>query len=200
MTNTDWVARLKQIVDCPLRGQRPFICEGYPTKCHAVIIGTNPASPLNMNWWEFWTSDYGFDYNLFMCKYKARRGKPGPTRQRLMRITECLREVRLKCVETNVYRREAKSEEQLWEYDVPNRHPNDEVLHLLIEGLQPPKAIVPHGRVARDWLIVQGHKLPPDVRILDRDRQIQHLSKGSDRDDDITYVCDWIKSLLGENR
>ena len=193
MTNTDWAARLKQIVGCPLRGQRPFVCDGCPTECHVVIIGTNPATPLNSNWWE-----YGFDYNLFMCKYKAKRGKPGPTRRRLMRITACLREVRLKCVETNVYRREAKSEEQLWKYDTSDRHPNDEVLHLLMEGLQPPKAIVPHGDVARDWLIAQGPKLPSDVRILDR--QIKHLSKGSDRDDDITYICDWIKSLLGEKR
>ena len=88
MTNTDWAARLKQIVGCPLRGQRPFVCDGCPTECHVVIIGTNPATPLNSNWWE-----YGFDYNLFMCKYKAKRGKPGPTRRRLMRITACLREV-----------------------------------------------------------------------------------------------------------
>ena len=193
MTNTDWAARLKQIVDYPLHGQRPFVCDGCPTECHVVIIGTNPATPLNSNWWE-----YGFDYNLFMCKYKAKRGQPGPTRRRLMRITACLREVRLKCVETNVYRREAKSEEQLWNYDTFDRHPNDKVLHLLMEGLQPPKVIVPHGCVARDWITVQGHKLPPDVRILDR--QIQHLSKGSDRDDDITYICEWIKSLLDEKQ
>lgn len=198
MSDTTWATQLKQIVDEPLYGERPFVCDGYPTECHAVIVGTNPASPLNMNWWECWISDQGFDYNLFMCKYKAKRGEPGPTRRRLMRITECLHKVRLKCVETNVYRREAKSEEQLWEYDTPDRHPNDEVLHLLIEGLQPPKAIVPHGCVARNWLTVQRHNLPSDVRILDR--QIQHLSKGSNRDDDITYICDWITSLLDEKR
>ena len=195
---TNWTAQLKQIVGRPPYGERPFVCDGYPIECHIVIIGTNPATPLNMDWWDCWIPDYGFDYNLFMCKYKAKRGEPGATRRRLMGITERLREVRLKCIETNVYRRETKSEKQLWAYDVANRRPNDEVLHLLIEGLQPPKAIVPHGGVARDWLITQGHKLPPDVRILDR--QIKHLSKGSDRDDDITYICDWIMSLLDEKQ
>ena len=195
MSNTDWAARIKEIVDCPLYGQRPFVCDGYPDECHVMIIGTNPATPLDMDWWECWIPDYGFDYNLFMSKYKARRKKLGQTRQRLMLITDCLREHRLKCIETNVYRREARSERELCRYEPRERHPNHTVLRLLMQGLQSPKAVIPHGTVARDWLARHKDSLPPDIQIPDR--KLEHLSVGDCREDDIAYICDWVKSLCG---
>ena len=195
MSNTDWAARLKEIVDCPLYGQRPFVCDGYPDECHVMIIGTNPATPLKLNWWKCWIPEYGFDYNLFMSKYKARRKKPGRTRERLMLITDCLGELRLKDIETNVYRREEWSEGGLWKHDPANRYPNDEVLRLLMEGLQSPKAVIPHGTVARDWLARYKDSLPPDIQ--SPDHKLEHLSVGDCREDDIAYICNWVKSLCG---
>lgn len=195
MSNTDWAARLKEIVDCPLYGQRPFVCDGYPEECHVMIIGTNPATSLKLNWWECWIADSGFDYNLFRSKYKARRKKPGTTRHRLTQITDCLREHGLKCIETNVYRREARSEPALCRYDPADRYPNDEVLCLLMEGLQPPRAVIPHGKKATDWLARQEDSLLPDIQIPDR--KLEHLSVGYCREDDIAYICDWVRSLCG---
>ena len=192
MTNTSWAAQLKQITDRSLSGQRPFVCDGYPTESHVMIIGTNPATPLNMDWWDCWIPDYGFDYNLFMSRYRRKRRKPSPTRQNLKRITDCLRELGLKSIETNVYRREARLEDDLWEYEPTNRYPNDDVLHLLLKGLQPPKAVIAHGDMATEWLATQRDRLLPDIHILDR--RLQHLWKATDGD--ITYICEWVKSLL----
>ena len=92
LNTTDFTNELKQIVDTSRRGQRPFVCDGYPSECHVMIIGTNPATFLNTDWWYFWKSGYGFDYNLFVRKYKDTRKKPGksPTRQRLDRIPHSL--------------------------------------------------------------------------------------------------------------
>ena len=201
MTDTiDWATQLRHIVGSPLYGQRPFVCDGNPTESHVLIIGTNPAAPLNMDWWDWWISDHGFDYDLFMCRHinsrrRMRKSLLGTTRRRFIRITDTLQSefrLNLKLIETNVYRREAWSEEQLWRYDERDRYPNDDVLHLLISGLQPPRAVIPHGECAAAWLIEGAAKLPPNIRIPDR--ALPHLSGATD--EDTTYICEWIRSLL----
>ena len=198
MTDTiDWATQLRYIVGSPLYGQRPFVCDGYPTERHVLIIGTNPATSLNMDWWN---SERGFDYDLFLIKYiNARRRMHksllGTTRRRFIRITDTLRSkfrLNLKSIETNVYRRETRSEEQLWQYDERDRYPNDEVLHLLISGLQPPRVVIPHGACAAAWLADRAGKLPPNIKIPNR--AFPHLSKATDAD--ITHICDWIRNLL----
>ena len=201
MTGTiDWTTRLRYIVDSPLYGQRPFVCDGYPSESQVLIIGTNPATPLNMDWWDWWNSDRGFDYDLFMSRYinarrRMRKSLLGATRRRFIRITDTLQStfrLNLKSIETNVYRRETWSEEQLWGYDERNRYPNDDVLHLLISGLQPPKAVIPHGACAAAWLTEGAAKLPPNIRIPNR--ALPRFSRATDKD--ITYICDWIRNLL----
>lgn len=201
---TDWAAHLKQITREPLFGQRPFVCDGYPNECHVMIIGTNPATPLSTDWWDFWIWDYGFDYNLFTSRYintrrKLGRSPMGRTRRKLTRLTrfaaDCLGELRLKCIETNVYRREAWSEGDLWRHEPSDRYPNDDVLYLLMAALQPPKAIIPHGDMAITWLAEHTANLPPDIRILDR--KLPHLTQATD--EQIVYICDWVKSLCDES-
>ena len=127
MTDTiDWATQLRHIVGSPLYGGRPFVCDGYPTESHLLIIGTNPATPLNMDWW---ISERGFDYDLCMSRYinarrRMRKSLPGTTQRRFIRITDTLQSkfrLNLKSIETNVYHREAWSEEQLWRYDERDR-------------------------------------------------------------------------------
>ena len=200
MTDTiDWATQLRYIVGSPLYGQRPFVCDGYPTESQVLIIGMNPATPLNMDWWDWWNSERGFDYDLFMSRYintrrRTRKSLLGTTRRRFIRITDTLQSkfrLNLKSIETNVYRREARSEEQLRQYNERDRYPNDDVLHLLISGLQPPRVVIPHGDCATAWLIEQEAKLPPNIKIPNR--VLPHLSKATDAD--ITHICDWIRSL-----
>lgn len=202
MTNAvDWTATLEEILDRPpLLGQRPFVCDGYPDECHVMIIGTNPATPLEMDWWDCWIPDYGFDYNLFMSRYintrrKLGRSPLGRTRRILTRFAaDCLGALRLKGIETNVYRREAWSEGDLWRHEPADRYPNDDVLYLLMAALQPPKAIIPHGDTAATWLAEQTNTLPPDIRILDR--RLPHLSHAIN--EHFIHICDWVKSLCDE--
>lgn len=198
MTDTiDWATQLRYVVGSPLYGQRPFVCDGYPTESHVLIIGTNPATTLNMDWWN---SDRGFDYDLFMSRYvnarrRMRKSLLGATRRQFIRITDTLQStfrLNLKSIETNVYRRETWSEEQFWQYDERDRYPNDDVLHLLISGLQPPRAVIPHGACAATWLIEGAAKLPSNIRIPDR--ALPHLSGATD--EDTTYICEWIRNLL----
>ena len=153
-----------------------------------------------MDWWDSWNSERSFDYDLFLSRYinarrRMRKSLSGTTRRRFIRITDTLRStfrLNLSSIETNVYRREARSEEQLWGYNERDRYPNDEVLHLLISGLQTPRVVIPHGACAAAWLIDQEGNLPPNIRIPDR--AFSHLSTATDAE--ITYICDWIRSLL----
>lgn len=201
MTDTiDWATQLRYIVGSPLYGGRPFVCDGYPTERHVLIIRTNPATPLNMDWWDWWISERSFDYDLFMSRYinarkRMHKSLLGATRSRFIPIADTLRSkfrLNLKAIETNVYRREARSEEELWGYDERDRYPNDDVLHLLISGLQPPRVVISHGACAAAWLVDQADKLPPNMIIPNR--ALPHLSKAIDAD--TTYICDWIRNLL----
>lgn len=201
MTTTDYTNELKQIIKESSRpGERPFVCDGYPNECHVMIVGTNPATPLNTEWRDSWKPDYGFDYNLFVAKYanaRVKKGKnrPSKTRQRLNLIRDCLREVKLECIETNVYAREAEFKDrqnQLWKFKADERYPNDKVLDFLIKGLQPPKALIPHGGVATNWLATQRSKLPDDIRTPDC--KIPQLGK-REAVKYIDYICEWVKNL-----
>lgn len=197
LNTTDFTNELKQIVDTSRPGERPFVCDGYPNECHVMIVGTNPATPLDMQWRDFWKSDYGFDYNLFVCKYTEIRAKIGrryplsKTRQQLIRISSCLHDVELKCIETNVYAREAKNEKCLCKFPEDERYPNDEVLDFLIKGLQPPKALIPHGQKAYKWLAKNESNFPADIQVFEHDHKLRHLSRASD----ITCIIEWVKSL-----
>ncbi len=201
MTGTiDWATQLRYVVGSPLYGQRPFVCDGYPTESHVLIIGTNPATTLNMDWWDWWNSDRGFDYDLFMSRYinarrRMRKSLLGTTRRRFIRISDTLQSkfrLNLKSIETNVYRREMRSEEQIWQYDERDRYPNDDGLYLLISGLQPPRVIIPLGACAAAWVTEQAAKLPPNIRTPNR--ALPHLSEATEKD--ITYICRWIRNLI----
>ena len=40
---------------------RPFVCDGSPLDCRVFIVGFNPASALDEDFWKFWDPSIGFD-------------------------------------------------------------------------------------------------------------------------------------------
>jgi hypothetical protein len=86
---------------------RPFVCDGLPRSCDVVVIGENPATKMNSDWWDFWDDENGFNLSKFEKAYQEARqadDKPpiSPTRLRLKR----LRSNGLKCFETNFFSNE----------------------------------------------------------------------------------------------
>jgi hypothetical protein len=45
--------------------ERPFVCDGLPESCSVIIIGENPATSMQTDWWDFWNDETGFDLGKF---------------------------------------------------------------------------------------------------------------------------------------
>jgi hypothetical protein len=135
---------------------RPFVCDGLPEQCAAIVIGENPVTPLGTDWWSFWDDRKGFDlqnFELFYENERKHQGK-GPvsnTRRRLNRI----RVSGLKCLETNAYSNEG-----------PGGHgsggkSNTILLDMFLTEIPRLKAVIAHGRVAEAFL--RAKSLPAGV-------------------------------------
>lgn len=56
---------------------RPFVCDGSPLDCRVFIVGFNPATDSEVDFWTFWSSDRGFNKALWYQNYlKERRERP----------------------------------------------------------------------------------------------------------------------------
>lgn len=53
--------------------QRPFICNGSPLSCNVFIVGYNPATTMNEEFWDFWRDGYGFDKSGWLKAYHSSR-------------------------------------------------------------------------------------------------------------------------------
>lgn len=40
---------------------RPFVCDGSPLACKVFVVGLNPASEMDGNFWDYWDSSRGSD-------------------------------------------------------------------------------------------------------------------------------------------
>lgn len=57
--------------------QRPFVCAGSPLECNVFIVGFNPASPMEGDWWADWSTLHGFDKETWMVRYlDERKNRP----------------------------------------------------------------------------------------------------------------------------
>jgi len=52
---------------------RPFVCNGLPQSCTVMIIGENPATQMQSDWWSFWNDETGFDLSRFETSYSEAR-------------------------------------------------------------------------------------------------------------------------------
>jgi hypothetical protein len=129
--------------------ERPFVCDGLPESCNVIVIGENPTTQLERDWWSFWSESTGFDLPKFEAIYAAARTARGKrpisnTRARLNR----LRAHKLNCLETNAYSNER-----------PDGHGSGvSNAGLLRAFLSMPrlKAVIAHGTVAQKILRTQS--------------------------------------------
>ena len=136
------ISVLHSIIPSPCY-ERPFVCDGLPQSCTVVVVGENPATKMDTDWWSYWSDETGFDLGRFEQDYEARRREQGRravsnTRLRLKR----LRSRGLQCLETNALAPEK-----------PGGHgdgrSNIGLLRMFLSELPQLKAIIVHGAEAR---------------------------------------------------
>jgi hypothetical protein len=155
-------------------GLRPFVCDGNPLTCQAFIVGTNPATILNDDFWSFWSAESGFMKDSWLRRYTATRssqrtakgGSKRPlssTRQRMEWISS--EAAPLRFLETNLY---AKATCTAAELNAVSRQ--SEAFQWLLSVISP-QVILVHGAEAKHVI----EKLSPAARVI----YSKHLSRVS---------------------
>ncbi len=134
---------------------RPFVCDGNPYDCKVFIVGSNPVTEMEAEFWGFWNNTNGFNKEKWFESYiteraskplkpgKTRRNKVSPTRQRIEWIVNSINPV--SCLETNIYSKATPSKAEL------SRHEkNTSVFEFLLKELKP-KIVFSHGVDARKY-------------------------------------------------
>lgn len=146
-----------------LSGLRPFVCDGSPLAREVFLVGTNPATPMDQNFWCFWNDDRGFDKIAFMEAYKETRRHLSPTRQTIEWVIQF--SAPMKCLETNIYATPKPSGERLSKEE-RNTAPFD----YLLERINP-KLVIAHGKPATEYLKAN----PPECEL----KCVSHFSSKS---------------------
>jgi len=167
---TDWTALLKQEIPQPCF-ERPLVCDGLPDASTVIIIGENPATDVENNWWAYWDDKKGFDYDRFIFEYKLKKPRLMGTRLRFDHI----RGARIKAVETNFYRDQGPGGSKRKILNTP-------LLQTLINNMSDLKKIVFHGDVS----ISLSHKLK--------------IPEGVDRIETRHFKIEKIETILGHLR
>ncbi len=169
----DFETQLAKLIGRP-SDQRPFVCEGSPLDCSAFIVGFNPATTMDADFWSFWRPSYGFDKEAWFEAYKADRVqrplKPGKTRRNPVsntrRVIEWIIEAAspCRCLETNVYALPSDDKASLAEESRKTAP-----FRFLLETIKP-SVIVAHG----DDAILETQHLAGSVRVM----PVKHFSRG----------------------
>jgi len=150
----NWYTLLEELIPSPCF-ERPFVCDGFPSDSTVIVVGENPATPMHVDWWSFWSTDLRFNYKRFMTTYLVERKKLGKgisnTRRRLARF----RQNGIFCVETNVHRNEQLN-------GAGTGAPNYDILNLLISNMPKLVTIVAHGKAAHEYL--NQASIPDQIR------------------------------------
>ncbi len=136
-----------------------------PENCVVIVIGENPSLKLGVDWWTFWDDDSGFDLRRFEKLFKKKRvasGKKRPTRDRLDRLLNPLREAGLGCLDTNVFRNEKTGGHKGGKREREIK--NDDVLQILLAELPQLIAVIAYGKYAK--LFLSGQSLPPHIQVF----------------------------------
>ncbi|MEQ1940797.1 hypothetical protein ABMA32_00095 [Mesorhizobium sp. VNQ89] len=163
---------------------RPFVCEGSPLSCDVFLVGFNPATTMEADFWEFWRPDYGYDKVAWFQRYIEERAakplKPGKTRRLPISPTrrnmECFVEgaVGARVLETNIY---AAASDDMRSLDVASREIAP--FRFLLDAIRP-KVIVVHGKPAVE--AIQRFDTPAKVIASDH-----HFSRKTSKEAARTY-------------
>ena len=85
MTHSEFKIELEKLIG-KHSTQRPFICDGYPLDCDIFIIGINPATSTEKEFWEFWNGDkFNKDkwFKNYIYERKDKHYKISPTRRKI---------------------------------------------------------------------------------------------------------------------
>lgn len=142
MSNSEFKNKLqKRLKEVP--NLRPFICKGNPLKSEIFIIGINPATSSDTDFFEYWVNDE-FDKEKWFEDYKKERRAEGkieisPTRKKIeMLVNDFFKD--FQCLETNAYSVATPDEKSLKKDDM-----NTDILSFLLNTIKP-KALFIHGR------------------------------------------------------
>lgn len=165
--------RLETIIGRPT-DQRPFVCDGSPLDCRVFIVGLNPASASERDFWEFWDCEAGFNKRAWFESYLAERAKrplqPGKTRRNPISNTRRVLEWVIssagdtRILETNIY---ASATEDAKDLAGSMRH--SRAFDFLVEALKP-RLVVAHGNDAVDHMRTKY----PGVQTI----AVKHFSRG----------------------
>ena len=147
---------------------RPFVCEGSPLACQALIVGANPATDMRPAFWPWWDSQYGFRKGLWFEVYKhARRERRqagenirevSPTRSGIEAVLR--HGPKRQVLETNIYATASRMFAQLAAAQRVER------CFELLGAMVPYDMILAHGAEARKYFERFVGSLPVDVPIV----------------------------------
>jgi hypothetical protein len=167
---------------------RPFVCDGSPLECEVFIVGFNPATSMSVNFWQFWSTENGFDKAAWLEAYvkdrQARPLKPGQTRRNQIsntrRVLNWILEsaAPAKCLETNIYAAPTEQAADLaakrritapFDYLLTNIKPKVIVAHgddavKYIQSMTLPACVIPESHFSRGWSEQRARELGQQVR------------------------------------
>lgn len=154
---TDFEKNLAAIIGRPSK-QRPFVCDGFPSDCAVWIVGNNAATKGG-DWWQYWSSDGGFDLSAWRKDYDAERKKrgkgPSPTRRRIDLFKASVPDL----LETNIFSTPSPKMA-----DMPRS--STEAFDLLLATFKP-RVIIAHGEKSKKHLAGwTGGKLIPCPHLI----------------------------------
>lgn len=145
MSQLDELESTLREMTAELGGMRPFVCNGSPLECDVFIVGCNPATVMDADFWSYWRMGHGFDKDAWLADYKAQRRNAGkrevsPTRRAIEVLVESCRP--LKCLETNVF-----AEPSARQSDLGTAARSRSMLAFLVNAIEP-RWIISHGAIA----------------------------------------------------
>ncbi|MDY8109408.1 hypothetical protein U0C82_09675 [Fulvimarina sp. 2208YS6-2-32] len=63
MTINEFESQLTATIGRPTE-LRPFVCEDYLLDCEVFIVGYNPATKMDGDWWRYWKRGYGYQKSI----------------------------------------------------------------------------------------------------------------------------------------
>ena len=158
---------------------RPFVCDGSPLGASVFIVGINPATSMEANFWSFWRPGVGFDKRSWFEAYKRHRAqeplKPSRTRRNAVsstrRILDLVVEAAkpVRCLETNLFGVASSAAAEL-----PVTSQSTGFFDFLLRTIQP-ELLVAHGSEAATYV----KKHAPDIEVW----PVSHFSRGWSFDD-----------------